>query len=283
MLRQVLRLITTIVFTTLFIFSCDVINPEEPIPSYIEIPSFDISHDKTEIGIQDAWVYVNGNFVGVFELPAHFPVIASGDCELLIAPGIKVNGTNETRSEYPFYERYATSKTLIPSESIIINPVAGYRDWANIAFSENFENTINFSTLDTNNIGFSTDINHTIQGSKCGYVEISDTAAFRVQSSSIEMPYIRGDRGMFLELNYQTESPILIGFKAYNGETLLSNNIEYMIQLFEKDEWTKLYIDLYNPMLSYLSADSFKIIFDNNGLSKNQGTAFYIDDIKIVY
>ena len=63
-------------FILLFCFSCQK-NDSNDIPTYIKINSIDFDGNETA-KITDAWVYINDNLQGVYELPAEFPFLESG-------------------------------------------------------------------------------------------------------------------------------------------------------------------------------------------------------------
>lgn len=69
--------------TLLFLFSCEVINTEEDIPSTITIESIEVDGNHTS-KITDAWIYIDNEFQGVFPLPANFPVLKTGQQKLLL-------------------------------------------------------------------------------------------------------------------------------------------------------------------------------------------------------
>jgi len=53
------------------------INPAEPIPSYIHIDKIDLTTDYSSQGtssnkITDAWIYVDNELIGAFEMPVTF-------------------------------------------------------------------------------------------------------------------------------------------------------------------------------------------------------------------
>jgi hypothetical protein len=65
----------------LIVSSCELINPVEEIPSFIQIDSFvmednvladegSLSHD-----IRDAWVFIDDEMIGIYELPARIPIL----------------------------------------------------------------------------------------------------------------------------------------------------------------------------------------------------------------
>src|SRR3954471_3898254 len=79
-------------------------NKEEPIPVYVHIEKISlvanpdgfvnsVTGDEGSLSskISDAWVYVDEQLVGCFELPVTFPVLAEGTHTVKIRAGIKVN------------------------------------------------------------------------------------------------------------------------------------------------------------------------------------------------
>lgn len=67
------------------------------VPSYIHIEKIDVStvyelYGSDSHKITDAWVYVDGDLQGIYELPATFPILATGQHTIMVRPGIKLNG-----------------------------------------------------------------------------------------------------------------------------------------------------------------------------------------------
>ena len=65
------------VIALLFLCSCQVFDRPEKIPSFIHIDHFDFSITHSSQGsssnkITDAWVYMDGNLEGVYELPSTY-------------------------------------------------------------------------------------------------------------------------------------------------------------------------------------------------------------------
>ena len=81
----------TILFLIMIcILSC---NKEESteVPSYLKIDNILLDDNSTH-NITDAWIYIDDNLQGVYELPAHFPLLVTGKHKLRIKAGIKENG-----------------------------------------------------------------------------------------------------------------------------------------------------------------------------------------------
>src|SRR4249919_1549142 len=83
-----------VIFVFLF-SSCEIINPSEPIPAYIKIDKFDITPTPSlgtdSSKITNVFVYMDAEFQGGYSLPAHFPVIGTGEHKFLFYSGITVN------------------------------------------------------------------------------------------------------------------------------------------------------------------------------------------------
>ena len=90
------------------------------------------------IGKIDAWVYVNGNNIGIFELPAKIPIHAIGSYDLAIFPGIKNTSLIPERIKYPFLNSF--DSTLISNEHQVdtIIPTVTYKTTPTI-WIEDFE------------------------------------------------------------------------------------------------------------------------------------------------
>ena len=114
-------------FATLLFSSCELYNPSEPIPAYIHIEKFNLTTDYATQGsnshkITDAWVYVDDQLIGCFELPATFPVITEGTHKVKIVAGIKVNGIASNRGQYPFYNPYEQIVNFEVGKKITLSP-----------------------------------------------------------------------------------------------------------------------------------------------------------------
>jgi hypothetical protein len=118
--------------------SCELINPDEDAPSYIAVNefTFDPSPTLSEFGpststkIKDVWVYIDNEFQGTYELPARFPVLKTGAQQIILSPGIFLNGIAATRSPYPFYRPLVQEIDLIANQTLTFNPVTSYFDAA---------------------------------------------------------------------------------------------------------------------------------------------------------
>lgn len=266
-----------------FIFSfsqCDMIDEEEPVPSYIEIPKITVNENFASI--TDAWVYIDDNFVGVYSLPAKFPVLYSGNHEIVVRPGIKVNGIAVTRGYYPFYEAYTINETLISAETIVIHPETQFLENLTSVWRETFESVaITIEPSDTSYVGFSkTDTVSDAHSAKVGMVELFPDTTFRVQTvNQFELP---SDREVYLELSFKSEYYMELAWQVEN----LTNGAIYEHPIYQfnpTSEWQHIYIYLTNYIADYNASYSrFRFMLGSHNYT-DETKYIYIDNIRLIH
>lgn len=273
-----LRLIALLLSMTLF--SCDSFDKEEPIPAYITIESFSLEHELA-LGITDVWVYADGKMVGVFELPAKFPVLELGTKEISISAGIKVNGISATRSYYPFYTPYETEITFEPTKYYSFQPSAKYHDWVDFVFEEDFEGGgITLETLDDSDTTIIISDQERFGGNLGGTVFLDDQRNFfaAICIDELTRPDFTGTPGIFWEMNYKGDNEIRTGiFINDKSETYLD-----LVILNPTNEWKKVYIDLYQLLSPYPEGTVYKIFISSSLAEGEMSGNISFDDLKVV-
>ena len=131
--------------------SCNKFEGSQTVPSYIHIESVEVdsltdyfTYGANTHKITDAWVFVDDNPVGCFELPATFPVLKSGPHKVAVYGGIKVNGISASRDRYPFYmPRIYQNVNLVEDSILNLSPAVSYYpigEGVDVAWMEDFEN-----------------------------------------------------------------------------------------------------------------------------------------------
>ena len=269
-----------ILLIVLFFFSCKKTN--EVIPSYITINDIILNENNTS-NITDAWVYVNDNIIGVYELPAKLPILTEGKQKITIRAGIKSNGIAATRTPYPFYSFFIDSINFIKDSSVVIVPSVQYLaniDWNNI-FVEDFtfgSSGIKFVGELENQITFSdTTLYDSIisDNRTCGYIELNDsTSAFRTKT--LVLPgQPQNSEHVFLEMDYRCDSSsIIVGM--YKNDSRFD-----IMSIFPKQEWNKIYIDL-TPIINS-GGSVFEVFLESIKPEDVNTTTLYIDNFRIIY
>lgn len=272
-----------IAFILLSFCSCEIIDKEEEIPSYIHIDSISLKIDSAAQGssshkITDAWVYIDNALIGVFELPVTFPVLKSGSHEILVRAGIKMNGIAATRIEYPFYNFYSGTVNLIPGSVIPVKPEVHYFPAIKFPFVEDFESTgFNFTSPSISSdtaLQITTDPSLVFEGTKSGaaYLDDSSYTFITLSSSSFTEPV---GVDVYLELNYKCNQEFSAGIYTDTDQYL------HALTINPNDKWNKIYINVTNA--ARIASGSFKIYFkmeNNKGVTK---PTLFIDNIKLVH
>ncbi len=273
-------------FIAFGLFSCDIINPEEDIPAFIEIESISFNaipnsgsnlHD-----VKEGWIFVDNVLIGAFSPGKPFPVLAEGTVELVVEAGIHEDGISVATRIYPYMERYITTIDLVPGQVTKVNPVFQYRDNITFFLIEEFENSTFFTDDRDGNeetsvafeeIGAFEGLSGRIELTQENpQVDVATNMAFTLPTSSSADTY--------LEINFKTEAPIAIGVIASDGfgqTTRLYGN-----GLNTTPEWTKVYINLQesiagNPAPFYQVGFGAELPF---GLSE---ATIMIDNIKLLH
>ncbi|MFA4852141.1 MAG: hypothetical protein WC599_06450 [Bacteroidales bacterium] len=281
--------ILSIVVIICTLVSCELIDPEEQIPSYIHIDSIGVStqghyseYGSSSHKITDAWVYIDDQLIGAFELPATFPVLWEGTHTVTVKPGIKVNGISATRSIYPFYEPYVVSLNLVKDSIITLNPTVTYFP-STVKWKEDFE--VGISLEET--LFSDTTIVQTLAGDPeafegySGVVHLDATRDFFQCKTinSYELP--RADNPVFLEMNYKTNEKILVGL--YANSTTQTERLE-ILNINSSNTWNKIYINLNNAInRTTINPDNFHVFFEVQKSSDVSNSKILFDNIKLVY
>lgn len=271
--------------------ACNLINPNEDAPGYLTINkfSFDPAPGAQEFGpsastkIKDAWIYIDGDFHGVYELPAKFPVLETGNRDLLVLPGILLNGIAGTRSPYPFYKGSNHSLNIPANGTAEINPATQYFDLAGCTYCESFEGA-GFSLSPTSQ---SDTIMYLLPpsdpdvfegaGSGAAYLT-KENSIFEVASTSTFTPP-GSSQPVYLEMDYKINQEMKVGLIVIrSGETDVQVPI---ITLRPNEEWNKVYVQLGYTVSSYPNA-TFKLFIGALKSPETTKSEFFIDNIKVV-
>jgi len=250
LLRAITILLTAYLFST-----CDLINPAETIPSYLTIESIPFVstspiHGTNNQKIVEAWVTVDGIFIGVYDLPATVPVLVSGNVEVKIEAGIKDNGIGRLPEIYPFFEPYRVNVDLKPAETTILQPNVRYRDNLNFAFVEDFENgsRIFIDELDGNPAtGVNLTTENVFEGNNSGVIKLTkENPAVEVATDFGRKFRDLQSKGVpvYLELNYKTDVQIAFGIIGHEEAIFAPSESLYEPVLFPKSTWNKVYLNL---------------------------------------
>lgn len=259
------------------------------IPAYVHIDQFTLNTDFSLQGSNshrtpDAWVTVDGQFQGVYELPATFPVLGEGNHTVRVEAGILLNGIGATRAIYPFYSAYEVNTELVKEKETSITPTISYTDNAFIVWKESFE-TAAYSLEKTGNSDPTINLQRAtgddaFEGNASLFVNMNSTQAVFECASVDEFALPKNGPDIYLELNYKTNVELSVGLitNAFSGQYY-----EGVEVLNPSTEWKKIYILMTNKANLHADARGHKIFFGTGNLSGISNPQIYIDNIKLIY
>lgn len=266
--------------------SCD---KEEPIPSYIYIPSFTVDA-QPEFGtssskITEAWVYANNDLLGVFPIPATVPILATGETDIRIFPGIHDAGILARPTIYPFYEPIILNHVLTAGKIDTLPIVTKYLSPDKIKLELNITFDIgNVLTddLDDDSTTFVKVIPEGIEGPG-GLLLVNDTSAnLSVGNNSLfDLP--TNGSAVYIEMEYHNDVKFSVWMRGHKNTT--QGDIRPISTLNEKEDWNKIYIPLTefiqtNKWLDYQFVLNVKLTDDE--IAQSKVGKVVVDNIKIV-
>ena len=268
-------------FIILFLLGCEIDYKQEDFPSIITIESITVEGNFTS-KITDAWIYIDNEFEGVFPLPANFPVLKTGNQEIIIEAGIKKNGISSSRENYSFFSPFKFNTELIENQNNSIIPNVSYT-LTSFPYNENFEgvgtslNIVSDSSnhtiekiYDSSNINYGNYYAKSIISGEFGEL-------FECNTPNFDLPK---DKVVYLEMDYKCNAPIIVGIYANASSEIDKNTIIY---LNEKEEWNKIYISLTEIIYNYNDADNYKLFFAIPRDTTVLQNEMYLDNIRLLY
>lgn len=283
-------IISAFVFIVFF-SSCDKFDSDQTIPAYIQIDTIVLVGNPALIegslsnNITDAWVYINDQLLGTYEMPVIFPVLDEGKVKVTIRAGIKLNGIAATRSPYPFYKQVTLENVKLAPDSITkLNISTSYIDDTEFAWIEAFEfANISLDTTAKSKVGIHETLSGsplTFEGLHSGIVELSSEDDFFecATYNSYVLPQL--GKPVFLEVNYKTTNVFTIGVFEQTGSQIIQTPI---LNINTSEIWKKIYVNLTPTVSGSVNALDFKIFIGaivDESLNESQ---ILLDNIKLIY
>ncbi len=267
-------------FSIISFYSCDIINPDEDIPGYIQIDKITVENDPKSLNLTDVWINIDGNLLGVYELPAKFPVLSTGRHNIMVRAGIKVNGIAASRSFYPFFSSYQIDTVIQPETTIKLNPTIKYRDDINIVWSEDFEqNGTSLEETQNSDASITLVTSDVFDGNYSGGIFLNQNDSV-FECKTIDPYILPNNCPVFLEMNYKNDNEFYVGLYIYTHTQVFQNPI---IIINKSQEWNKIFIDMASTVNNYPDAIRFRVFIGeikNNDVTNSE---IYLDNLKLLY
>jgi hypothetical protein len=278
----------------LLLLGCVKNNPD---PSWLEVTQWTLLSNTGLSGAEgelthnfsDAWVYIDDEVIGVFEVPFKIPILKSGPCTIKLYPTVRNNGIAATKKIYPFMEVYEVNTELIQKQTITINPVTRYNSMSQFSI-EDFEDPLNLNIMvDQNTSAIKSTPTSNIDlesfnGNFYGLIQLNQTDSSWIASTQNQL-FINKGRDAYLEVDYYNTNSITTGLIYVKPDNTTQNNPNIRLQTQDSStiRWKKIYIDL-KELIGYAPngsnfLQSFIATLDEG---KSEGE-IRIDNIKVVY
>lgn len=301
-ISNLLPLLVAVLMATFSFSSCNRFEGSQEIPAYIHVDAFSLTTNYAFEGsashnITDVWLYIDGNLQGCYELPATIPVLERGEHDLILYPGIKLNGISQTRVIYPFYKPYYVEDFELEEKRIdTIHPSVTYYspDDSTIEFEfiEDFERQVTFENTaesDTTIIRTERDApenwNDEFNNSHySGYVwlgitDSNDTIDYFCITSDEYSDLPNQGNSILLEMDYKSDEVFQVGLMArISGEEIFPL---YNVNP-SPDKWNKIYLNL-GPRITDTPEASWFKFYISGSTDPDKEAEFYFDNIKLIY
>ncbi len=305
-----------LLFLAMTASSCNKFEGSQKVPSYIHIESIGVDsltdyfvYGANTSKITDAWVYVDDNPIGCYELPSTFPVLKKGPHKVSIYGGIKVNGISASRDKYPFYMPRDYQNLNLMEDSIVnLSPSLNYYpigEGVNIAWMEDFENTNSLlpdDSSDTSMVRFTGNgAWHSANSFFSGKVELPpDTMDFTVVTAD-EFDFYKGTNGVYclLEMDYNCNDTFFVGVQYYENYQLTSLPLVKVTPTDKEHDrpqrWNKIYINIGPSMNNNVKSNYFKLYLTSDLTTDqdllygrvyhpiNEHRYYYFDNMKLLW
>ena len=279
------------------------------VPSYIHIDSISVYCDYYKYGastsnISDAWVYVDDQIVGCYELPATFPILKKGPHKVAVYGGIKVDGRTGARAPYSFYAPKEYYNLNLVQDSIInLNPVLDYYEigkGTNVAWMEDFEQgstLVKTAQSDTVlfRVGYPEAWHDELHSSYSGKVVLPPDSLHFTLANDAELTELpTNSNPVLLEMDYNCNAAFTVGVMYYKDYTLtewplVTVNATDSINA-TPSLWKKIYINIGPTLVEYRDSEYFKIYVTSH-VYKGTETEYvpdrirkyYFDNMKLLY
>ena len=266
----------------------------EQIPAYLSIQPFTVNAEGGAAlqKITDGWLYVNGEFLGAYTLPSTVPILAEGESEIVVYPGVKENGIAATPNLYPFMVKYVGKATLSPAQTTEVRPVTSYDPDVKFAWTldrSSFDGGSSVVIKDRD--GDTSRVFKILPGmgfSGKGLVMEVDTphVVMEIDTEKADLPTTR-EYPTWLELHYKCDIEFSLSLAGDNNPGAEQISAVYRFNPTD-GAWNKIYINLTESLLASKQARHglyFRAFLGRNvngQYDKTKGTV-QLDNIRVLH
>src|SRR4030095_14394844 len=279
-----------ILFLSLFLAGCVLINPSETIPARIQIEPMDLEvvegQGSDQHKITEVWVFADGDFLGAFYPPTEIPYIGDSDqTTFSFRAGIRNNGIASDAIVYPMYTHFNLTLNTTSGTITQVTPITHYQPGTVFSLIADFESKNEFvDNRDTVAASMVTrSMDSPFEGNYSGEIIMSESAYFIEVGNAIQLGNIPTDgTPSYLEFQYKSEKEMSIGVLGITLDGQQISNFFYLVK--PSDNWNMLYIEL-TDILQISDFPAYKILFRSaypSDATKPE-LKIQLDNIKVVH
>lgn len=263
----------------------------EKIPTYLKIEPFEVdalggaAWQKLSL----AFVYVNTEFLGAYSFNKEFPILAEGEADVVVFPGVYANGSLEFPTLYSPLQRFDKKITLKPGETHSIRPTTKYQADTKFAWGDEgtFDNgTLAFVEADSDGKQFiSFDSNNAFEGRSSRMVCDTGSVLNFVATNWLKNLPNTGQE-IWFEMHYRCDAPFQLVLET---RSILGNITSQPLYIFnKKTTWNKFYINLRDALISNPQPENrlvFRLLLpkDEQGKYTQETATLQLDNLKIAH
>jgi len=239
----------------------------------------------TSHNIKDLWMFLEGEDLGVFPIPAEIPVIppdGSTNGILQFSPGVRNNGINSAPIIYPFYESFILDKDISKGNIEDVDLVFEYGNAVKFALVADFEtgNDFGYDADEDGVIEIIASSVEAFEGTKSGMISLNADTDFVEVGSTVTFDMLPSNGSpIFMEMDYKTDVDLNVGLIGFFGTTPIKN---YNLVLNPTEEWNKVYVD-FTFDIQDSQLDSYKILLGAAIEEGGDPANVFFDNIKLVH
>lgn len=261
-------------------------------PAYLEIDHFILENNINASSLQgelthnftDAWVYIDGEIIGIFELPCRLPLNDEGTKKITVAAGVRNNGISSTKVQYSFVKLYNEDIELVRNKTVKVTPKTMYKDHLSF-WIEDFEDAsvkINSTIYSKTDLFKANDPSILKYGNYYGQINLnSSDSLYDALTSLWNIP--KG-KDVYIEIDFYNTNSLLTGLMAVNNNGFQKNPFILLNkQSPSAIQWKKIYLDIREMVGNSSGYEHFQLML-TAVLDKADETGFIcLDNIKLIH
>lgn len=240
--------------------------------SYLDIEEMTLTNEKSDF--RDAWLFIDGQSNGVYELPRRIPIVSEEAVNITIQAGIRENGVSSSPRVYPFVDNYELSLDLEDGEEMVVEPVFTYLSNIELRLNANFEGE-NFFGFDEDGVD---SIELSIEAGE-GVIALDGGEILEEATKFVYSDLPTDGTPVYLEIEYKGNLDLDVGLIGVSGSEVFK---DYFVSLRSENDWKKAYIN-FTELILASQLDGYQVLIGADNSGNSSEALIYVDNIKLLH